>query len=59
MTFPLDPGLRAFQAKDAERVLLPDEPAQPAPPECFQAEDAEHEGVTAPGPADAAALPSS
>jgi hypothetical protein len=59
MTFPIDPGMRAFQAEDAEHVLLPDKLALPAPPECFQAEDAEHVGVTAPGPADAAARPSS
>jgi len=48
MTFPLDPGMRGFQAKDAEHVLLPDEQAPPVPPEGFQAEDAEHVPVTAP-----------
>ena len=57
MTFPLDPGMRAFLAQDAEYVLNPDEPAQPVPPEGFQAEDAEHLPVTP--PADAAAHPSS
>ncbi len=48
MTFPLDPGMRGYQAKDAEHVLLPDEQAPPVPPEGFQAEDAEHVPVTAP-----------
>jgi hypothetical protein len=57
MTFPLDPGLRAFQAKEAEHVLIPDQQAPPVPPESFQAEDAEHAIVTAPAPADAEAPP--
>ena len=48
MTFPIDPGMRAFQAEDAEHVLLPDEEAPLALPEGFQAEDAEHVLVTAP-----------
>ena len=50
--------MRAFLAKDPEHVLLPDKAAPLLPPECFQAEDAEHAGVTAPGPADAAEHPS-
>jgi hypothetical protein len=57
MTFPIDPGMRAFEAKQAEHVLHPDEPAPPVPPEGFQAEDAEHLPVTA--PAAAAPQPSS
>jgi len=52
MTFPLDPGLRAFQTKEAERALLADPPAQPVSPEGFQAENAEHAAVTPPRPAD-------
>ena len=52
MTFPLDPGLRAFQAKEAEHTLLVDPAAQPVPPAGFQAEDAEHADVTPPHPAD-------
>jgi hypothetical protein len=59
MTFPVDPGLRAYLAKEAEHVLLPDEQAPPVPPESFQAEDAEHVLVTASGPADAEAPPAS
>jgi len=55
MTFPLDPGLRGFQAEEAEHVLLPDKQAPPAPPECFQAEDAEHAAATPLLPADALA----
>jgi hypothetical protein len=53
MTFPLDPGLRAFQPKEAEpdpRASLLS--AQPAPPACFRVEDAEHRVVTPPRPAD-------
>lgn len=57
MTFPIDPGMRAFQAEDAEHVLHPDQQAPPVPPEGFQAEDAEHVPVIV--PADAAAHPSS
>ena len=49
--------MRAFHAKDAEHVLLPDEQAPPVLPEGFQAEDAEHVPVTL--PADGAAHPSS
>jgi hypothetical protein len=55
MTFPVDPGWREFQAKEAERRLLPDTSALPAPPEGFQAEDAEHAAIT-PRPADDGAL---
>jgi len=55
MTFPLDPGLRAFLAKEAERVLLADRPAEPVLPAGFQAENAEHAAVTPPRPADDAA----
>jgi hypothetical protein len=56
MTFPLDPGARAFQAKEAEPA---EPPARPVPPECFQAEADEHADVMPPAPADAAADPSS
>jgi hypothetical protein len=49
MTFPLDPGLRTFLDQEAD--LLPEKPAPLAPPEGFQAEDAEHVVVT-PHPAD-------
>jgi hypothetical protein len=52
MTFPLDPGLRAFQAQEAERTLLVDPSAQPVPPAGFQAEDGERPAVTPPRPAD-------
>ena len=57
MTFPLDPGLRAFQAaKEVESDPLASLPsAQPAPPAGFQAEDAEHAAVTPPPPADGGA----
>ena len=58
MTFPIDPGLLAFQAKNDEHVLRPDPSAQPVPAECVQAEDAEHSGVMA-GDPDAGALQSS
>ena len=51
MTFPLDPGLRAFQIKEAERALLANTPAQPEPPAGFQAENDEHAAVTPPHPA--------
>jgi hypothetical protein len=58
MTFPLDPGLRAFQTQEAERALLAD-PAQPEPPAGFQAENAEHAAVTPSRPAgDGAPQPS-
>jgi len=56
MTFPLDPGLRAFQTKEAERALLTDTPAQPDPQAGFQAENAEHAAVTPPRPAGDEAL---
>jgi hypothetical protein len=57
MTFPLDPGLRAFQPKETEPDPLASLlPAPPAPPTCFQAEDAEHAVVTPPRPADDEAL---
>ena len=59
MTFPLDPGMRAFEAKEAEHGLLPDTPVQPVPPEGFQAEDAEHAAAVTRRPADdGAAQPS-
>jgi hypothetical protein len=59
MTFPLDPGLRAFQAKEAERALLADTPAQPVSPAGLPADDAEHATVTLPRPAhDGAPQPS-
>ena len=59
MTFPIDPGLRAFLAKEAERTLLADWPAQPVLPDGFQAENAEHAADTPPRPAgDAAPQPS-
>jgi hypothetical protein len=59
MTFPLDPGVRAFQAEDAEHVLLPDPAAPPVPPESFQAEAEEHSRLTPSDPEVAAAPPTS
>jgi hypothetical protein len=46
MTFPLDPGMREFLAKEAD--LVPDTPPEPVPPEGFQAEDAEHAAPSPP-----------
>lgn len=54
MTFPLDPGARAFQAEAAQQAASARTPVLP-PPEAFQAEDGEHEVVTRPEPADAGA----
>ena len=46
MTFPLDPGLRAFQAREPEHTLLVDPSAQPVSPAGSEAGHAEHAAVT-------------
>ena len=57
MTFPIDPGARAFQAEDAEHVLLPDPAAPPVAPESFQAEAKGHSRLTPSVPEYAEATP--
>jgi hypothetical protein len=52
MTFPLDPGLRTFQAKEAEHTLIVDPSTQPPSPAGSQAEDAEHATIAPPRAAD-------